>query len=74
MVLNVFMNGDGEKPEDSAERGWIVQKFGGTSVGKFAVKVAEDIVRCVASMLKPTPMLPPPDSRFDSVRACHRIV
>ncbi|KAF8886126.1 Aspartate/glutamate/uridylate kinase [Infundibulicybe gibba] len=24
--------------------GWLVQKFGGTSVGKFAVKIAEDIV------------------------------
>lgn len=45
-MLNVFVNGDGEKPE-VAERGWIVQKFGGTSLGKFAVNVAEDIVRCV---------------------------
>ena len=25
--------------------GWVVQKFGGTSVGKFAVNIAEDIVR-----------------------------
>jgi aspartate kinase len=25
--------------------GWIVQKFGGTSVGKFPDKIAEDIVR-----------------------------
>ena len=23
---------------------WVVQKFGGTSVGKFAVKIAKDIV------------------------------
>ena len=23
---------------------WVVQKFGGTSVGKFAVKIAEEIV------------------------------
>lgn len=23
---------------------WVVQKFGGTSVGKFAIKIAEDIV------------------------------
>lgn len=45
-MSEVFMNGDGEKPE-LAERGWIVQKFGGTSVGKFAVNLAEDIVRCV---------------------------
>lgn len=26
---------------------WLVQKFGGTSVGKFAVQIAEDIVACV---------------------------
>lgn len=25
---------------------WVVQKFGGTSVGKSADKIAEDIVRC----------------------------
>ena len=23
---------------------WVVQKFGGTSVGKFAVEIAQDIV------------------------------
>jgi hypothetical protein len=28
---------------------WLVQKFGGTSVGKFAVRIAEDIVSCVFS-------------------------
>lgn len=26
---------------------WLVQKFGGTSVGKFAVKIADDIISCV---------------------------
>jgi hypothetical protein len=26
-------------------RAWVVQKFGGTSVGKFALNIAEDIVR-----------------------------
>ena len=30
-----------------AKGGWVVQKFGGTSVGKFACNIAEDIVRCV---------------------------
>lgn len=29
---------------------WLVQKFGGTSVGKFATKIAEDIVACVAKL------------------------
>src|SRR5260221_7066958 len=27
-----------------SDASWIVQKFGGTSVGKFAAKIAEDIV------------------------------
>lgn len=33
-------------PETSSLRGepWIVKKFGGTSVGRFGVKIAEDIV------------------------------
>ncbi|TVY21239.1 Aspartate kinase FUB3 [Lachnellula arida] len=30
---------------NNSSRAWIVQKFGGTSVGKFAVNIAEDIVR-----------------------------
>ena len=29
---------------NSSEMGWTVQKFGGTSVGKFATKIAEDVV------------------------------
>ena len=35
---------------------WIVQKFGGTSLGKFADRVAEDIVRCGGSqpLIKPS--------------------
>ncbi|RKF55233.1 Aspartate kinase FUB3 [Erysiphe neolycopersici] len=28
----------------SQENGWVVMKFGGTSIGKFATKIAEDIV------------------------------
>ncbi|KAJ2896737.1 hypothetical protein MKZ38_005265 [Zalerion maritima] len=31
--------------KNSSDGGWIVQKYGGTSVGKFADKVAEEIVR-----------------------------
>ncbi|CAK7264093.1 Aspartokinase [Sporothrix epigloea] len=31
--------------KNSGDNGWIVQKFGGTSVGKFPHKIAEDIVR-----------------------------
>ncbi|RYO77219.1 hypothetical protein DL762_009403 [Monosporascus cannonballus] len=30
---------------NSSANGWIIQKFGGTSVGKFPDKIAEDIVR-----------------------------
>lgn len=32
---------------NDAKGGWVVQKFGGTSVGKFASNIAEDIVRFV---------------------------
>ncbi|KLU84971.1 lysine-sensitive aspartokinase 3 [Magnaporthiopsis poae ATCC 64411] len=31
--------------KNSGESGWVVQKFGGTSVGKFPDRIAEDIVR-----------------------------
>jgi aspartate kinase len=31
--------------KNHSDRGWVVQKFGGTSVGKFPDKIAEDIVR-----------------------------
>lgn len=31
--------------KNSGDQGWVVQKFGGTSVGKFPDKIAEDIVR-----------------------------
>ena len=30
---------------NSNQGGWIVQKFGGTSVGKLPLNIAEDIVR-----------------------------
>ncbi len=33
--------------KNTSSRGWVVQKFGGTSVGKFPDKIAEDIVRYV---------------------------
>lgn len=36
---------------NDSEGGWVVQKFGGTSVGKFAVNIAEDIVRFVLSWI-----------------------
>ena len=53
-LLNGLLNGNGTshtqteklKGNDS-EGGWVVQKFGGTSVGKFAREIAEDIVRYV---------------------------
>lgn len=41
-------------PEKDLQGGanWVVQKFGGTSVGKFAVKIAEDIVLYVSALLQ----------------------
>ncbi|KAL6871687.1 Aspartate/glutamate/uridylate kinase [Trichoderma longibrachiatum] len=35
--------------DNSSEKGWVVQKFGGTSVGKFPDKIARDIVRASLS-------------------------
>ena len=37
--VNLSLQGNSERHD-----GWIVQKFGGTSVGKFAEKIAEDVV------------------------------
>jgi len=39
------MGEPGELLGNEAEGGWIIQKFGGTSVGKFAAQIAEQIVR-----------------------------
>lgn len=44
-------NGGAEKRRNDSQGGWIVQKFGGTSVGKFAGNIAEDIVRYVVQSL-----------------------
>ena len=38
-------NGEREERGNSNQGGWIVQKFGGTSVGKLPLNIAEDIVR-----------------------------
>ena len=35
--------------KNSSSNGWVVQKFGGTSVGKFPDKIAEDIIRYESS-------------------------
>ena len=39
-------------PSKHDAQGWVVQKFGGTSVGKFAESIADGIVRCVARSLQ----------------------
>jgi aspartate kinase len=36
---------------DSPNARWVIQKFGGTSVGKFAAKIAEEVVPCVLSFV-----------------------
>lgn len=41
----ITTNGEFPMQKNDAKGGWIIQKFGGTSVGKFADKIAEDIVR-----------------------------
>ena len=53
------MNGTGKLPVvpvphcQEKSRRWTVQKFGGTSVGKFADKIANEIVRCIRQCLIP---------------------
>lgn len=42
-------NGDGSSA--SAEPSWTVQKFGGTSVGKFAINIVDHIVLCVLYLI-----------------------
>lgn len=36
-----------------AHSNWVVQKFGGTSVGKFAVNIIEQVVQYDASSIPP---------------------
>jgi aspartate kinase len=38
---------------NESPNGWIVQKFGGTSVGKFPDKIAEDIIRYETCYTRP---------------------
>ena len=33
--------------KNNSSEGWVVQKYGGTSVGKFALNIAEVIIRFV---------------------------
>ncbi|KAK0100048.1 Aspartokinase [Cadophora gregata] len=44
-VNGVASRAEAPRWRNDSEGGWVVQKFGGTSVGKFAVNIAEDIVR-----------------------------
>ena len=36
---------EGNLLKNNSPNGWVVQKFGGTSVGKFPDKIAEGIIR-----------------------------
>jgi len=48
MSIVAGLNGNHDAPiliSNSPEKPWVVQKFGGTSIGKFAVNIAEEIVR-----------------------------
>lgn len=49
MGSSILVNGDDNslslQHRNHPAKPWVVQKFGGTSVGKFADKIAEDLVR-----------------------------
>jgi len=55
MSDTVQVNGHRSVPStlipNSAQKPWVVQKFGGTSIGKFAVNIAEQIVRYDAAWI-----------------------
>lgn len=38
-------------PESRVSQGWVVQRFEGATIRKFGVKIVEDIVKCVPSVL-----------------------
>jgi aspartate kinase len=40
----VVVNGPWLQSNANSSMGWIVQKFGGTSIGKFPEKIVEDVV------------------------------
>jgi len=45
--VNAHQSGPSALIPNSGQKPWVVQKFGGTSIGKFAVNIAEEIVRYV---------------------------
>jgi aspartate kinase len=48
MTFDTSMNGHYSgfiTPKTLASSGWVVQKFGGTSVGKFALEVVRNVIR-----------------------------
>jgi len=50
VVGEAAMEGQQLSWRNDCKAGWVVQKFGGTSVGRFAGNIAEDIVRWVLGM------------------------
>lgn len=58
MGPQTLVNGDDQRPDlrhrNHYAKPWVVQKFGGTSVGKFADKIAEDLVRYENIRMLPT--------------------
>ncbi|KAI9741903.1 MAG: Aspartokinase [Cirrosporium novae-zelandiae] len=48
-LVNGYHNGPQEVSSqlrlNDSQNGWVVQKFGGTSIGKFSTKIAEDVIR-----------------------------
>ena len=36
---------------NTSPNGWVIQKFGGTSIGKFPDKIADDIIRYISFLI-----------------------
>ena len=45
---------------------WLVQKYGGTSVGKFAAQIAENIIPYVAAILRLTRCMTQPSMSIEN--------
>lgn len=63
LMVNGHDNSPSVQHRNPLTKPWVVQKFGGTSVGKFANRIAEDLVRS-----EDTPM-PPMSSSVPGIDA-----
>lgn len=62
---------DPPQPVRAMHSNWVVQKFGGTSVGKFALNIIEQVVQYEGPSALP-PINPPLTSLFQQTESCRQ--